>query len=510
MMKIRLFLLLNLLLVGWAGAQVSPSMRSQLMLTGRIVDTAGLGVVGAQVMVWDTAAQPFVFGFTSTTNNGFYSLRVLGRASGTLRMRVTDCSGQVYLDSVVYNGSNAFTRNFTVQCRIRIPNPPPPPPLRPCNAAFSFRPDTGLAVRFAPAVVDTLWTYRWSFGDGNLSTQVSPAHTYASGGMYTVRLVVTRLATSAGAACSDTESRVVNVPMPPRPPISNPWSIPCNPRFGARIDTTLTVQFRSVMQDTMAQYSWNFGNGATSNGRNPSHTYSAAGSYVVVLAVSRPGTTTGTSCTDTAWLRISVPGYRRPRIITNPRPVPPPSPCQARYLVTTDTQPLGYMFSVRPAMARMTYAWSFGDGTTATGPTVRHTYASAASYTVCLTVTDTAGACTSTRCDTLVASSLRSSGGGIGAPRQASTATSSSIPQQSLELYPNPVRETLHLVLGAGQGPAVLRIMDLTGRVILTQPFKLGSATQRESIAVQDWPLGTYVLTLDREGKREYRRFVKQ
>ena len=94
-MKIRLFLLLNLLLAGWAGAQVSPSMRSQLMLTGRVVDTAGLGVVGAQVMVWDTAAQPFVFGFTSTTNNGFYSLRVLGRSSGTLRMRVTDCSGQV-------------------------------------------------------------------------------------------------------------------------------------------------------------------------------------------------------------------------------------------------------------------------------------------------------------------------------------------------------------------------------------------------------------------------------
>jgi len=72
------------------------------------------------------------------------------------------------------------------------------------------------------------------------------------------------------------------------------------------------------------------------------------------------------------------------------------------------------------------------------------------------------------------------------------------------------VRETLNLVLGAGQGPAVLRIMDLTGRVILTQSFKLSSAAQRESIAVQDWPLGTYILTLDREGKREYRRFVKQ
>ena len=109
-----------------------------------------------------------------------------------------------------------------------------------------------------------------------------------------------------------------------------------------------------------------------------------------------------------------------------------------------------------------------------------------------------------------MASSLRSTGGGIGSPRQASAATASTASQQNFELYPNPARETLNLVLGAGQGSALLRIMDLTGRVVLTMPFKLGSVTQRESISVQDWPMGTYVLTLDREGKREYRRFVKQ
>ncbi|MGA1665745.1 MAG: PKD domain-containing protein [Bacteroidia bacterium] len=510
-MKYRLLFLMNLLLIGWAGAQIAPSTRSQLVLNGRVVDTAGLGVVGAQIMVWDTAAQPYVFGHTASAQNGFYTLRVLGRSSGVLRMRVVDCAGNVYVDSLVYSGSLAATRNFTVQCRVRIPNPPPPPPLRPCNAAFGFRPDTNaLSFRFSPAVLDTQWTYRWSFGDGTTSNLVSPSHTYASSGIYTVRLVVNRISSTAGASCSDTESRVINIPAPPRPPVSNPWSIPCNPRFGVRVDTTLTAQFRSVLQDTTAQYMWNFGDRSTFNGRNPSHTYAAAGTYVVVLTVSRLGSTPNTSCSDTAWMRISLPGYRRPRVITNPRPVPPASPCQARYLVATDTQPLGYVFAARPALARRSYSWNFGDGTSASGPVVRHTYASAASYTVCLTVVDSAANCTSMRCDTLVASTLRASGGGVGAPRVASPAQPAVRSVQGLELYPNPVHETLHLVLGAGQGQGVLKVMDLTGRIVASHTFKASSVTQRESMQVHEWPAGTYVLTLDRDGKREYKRFVKQ
>jgi PKD repeat protein len=67
--------------------------------------------------------------------------------------------------------------------------------------------------------------------------------------------------------------------------------------------TQLSVQFidTSTFQGT-ATYSWNFGDGASSNQSDPEHTYAAAGDYTVVLTV-----TDSSGLSDTATARITVP-----------------------------------------------------------------------------------------------------------------------------------------------------------------------------------------------------------
>jgi len=124
-------------------------------------------------------------------------------------------------------------------------------------------------------------------------------------------------------------------------------------------------------------------------------------------------------------------------------------------------------------------------------------------------VTDSASNCTFNRCDTLIASSLRSTNGGGLAPRTGSSNASSLPTDVKLSLYPNPVRDALNLTFKGGNGQAIVRVMDLTGRVVLSHAYRLGLGIQQESLSVGDLPLGTYMLTLDRDGKREYSRFVK-
>lgn len=51
----------------------------------------------------------------------------------------------------------------------------------------------------------------------------------------------------------------------------------------------LTVQFTDQSIGTISSWSWNFGDGTTSNLRNPSHTYTVVGSYNVTLGVSGSG-----------------------------------------------------------------------------------------------------------------------------------------------------------------------------------------------------------------------------
>lgn len=157
------------------------------------------------------------------------------------------------------------------------PPPPPPPPNQPPVADFSFA-CSNLACTFTSTSSDpdgTVASYNWNFGDGGSSNAQNPSHTYSAGGTYTVTLTVT----DNQGAPSAPNAKPVTVSPPNQPPVAD-FSFACS---------YLACDFTSTSSDpdgTVASYSWDFGDGGSSNAQNPSHTYSAANTYTVTLTVT--------------------------------------------------------------------------------------------------------------------------------------------------------------------------------------------------------------------------------
>jgi PKD repeat protein len=123
-------------------------------------------------------------------------------------------------------------------------------------------------------------------------------------------------------------------------------------------------------------YAWNFGDGGTATGAiNPTYTYASPGTYTATLTVTDA---LGIPATSTVTVTVAPP----PTVNLSAPSTGTTGTSIALSASATDANPAvqasGY-----------TYLWSFGDGTTATGSSVTHTYVQDALYTI--TVSATAG-----------------------------------------------------------------------------------------------------------------------
>ncbi len=118
-------------------------------------------------------------------------------------------------------------------------------------------------------------SYLWKFGDGNTSNAQNPTHTFADTGNYSTELI------AFTQFCSDTLTKTVVVN--PVPTADFNVNSAC---------VTDTVQFtnNSFVKKGGMTYSWNFGDGNTSNDTNPRYRYTTPGAYnVTVVSTSDSG-----------------------------------------------------------------------------------------------------------------------------------------------------------------------------------------------------------------------------
>ncbi|MBL0913426.1 MAG: PKD domain-containing protein, partial [Bacteroidia bacterium] len=249
----------------------------------------------------------------------------------------------------------------------------------PCDLSPSFQYNVipGCSMQFfgasgGPACLNV--TYNWDFGDGTTGTGMNPVHTFPGPGAYVVCLEVIAT-TPTGEQCRKKICLDVIVNCETQP-------CPCDlaPNFQYNVSADCVFQFFGVSGGPAClnvTYNWDFGDGTTGSGQNPSHVFPGPGVYVVCLEVIAT-TPTGEQCHKKICKDVVVNCGGDP------------CPCDLKpsfqYNVTADCVFQFFGVSGGPACLNVTYNWDFGDGTTGTGQNPSHIFPGPGVYLVCLEV----------------------------------------------------------------------------------------------------------------------------
>ncbi len=271
-----------------------------------------------------------------------------------------------------------------------------------CNLSAAFTAQVSTANTLSVAFTNTSVAFatgdsiRWTFGDGTVSYDLNPTHTYANGGTYNVCLRVKRNSTSPTTVpCVSEICHTISVTAP------NPCNYQAYYTFTiANTNQPNVIQFTNQTGGYLSTDSvtWTFGDGTTSHDVNPIHIYTTAGTYHVCILVKRtvPGAVPCVReyCRDIA---VTVPVVCTLSAAFTSAPVA--SNSMIIHFTNTST---GFVTgdSIR---------WTFGDGTVSYETNPTHTYANAGVYNVCLRVKKnntnaSATPCVSEICHTVVIS----------------------------------------------------------------------------------------------------------
>jgi len=162
--------------------------------------------------------------------------------------------------------------------------------------------------------------------------------------------------------------------------VSSTWALSAPPSVTASSSPTVTdvgvnVAFSGTISYGIASNhpTWKFGDGASSSTELATHSYSTAGTFKAVFSANDLA---GQNASAFASVAVNA----RPTAVAT---IVPTSP--------TVGSSVGLFASLTGGTGPFTYAWTLGDGTTASTATVAHTYSSAGPYKVSLVVTDSVG-----------------------------------------------------------------------------------------------------------------------
>jgi PKD repeat protein len=235
-------------------------------------------------------------------------------------------------------------------------------------------PEVGETVTFEASTSDfggSLNAFRWSFGDGVTSPVSSTnviTHAFSAPGAYTVTLTA---ADNRRVGGSDDTITV-------RPGPVAAFTGPSSATSGA---ITVFDGSESSSSSPIYGYVWSFGDGTTATRALVRHAFAQPGAHTVTLTV------TDVEGVSAMVQRTTTVINRPPTAVVEANPL---------HVVAGRTVTFDGRGSFDPDGNVVTYGWSFGDGSSASGARVRHVYRHSGLRTLTLTVHDNSGATAST------------------------------------------------------------------------------------------------------------------
>ncbi len=446
-------------------------------------------------------------GNSSSLQNPTHTYAVPGTYNICLTADNANCNANIFCSSItVTSGSSG------------------PPPI----AGFSTSQNLvcqGNTVNFYDQSTNSPTGWMWSFPGGfpASSTQQNPTITYNTPGVYNVQLI----AINAGGTDTILMTNVITVSTAP---VAN---------YGETI-TGLMVQF-SDQSNGASSWSWDFGDGSTSSLQDPTHVFSASGSYNVCLTITSPGCSPNTYCetinvtsagglapsaafsvsgsnicqgqtiqffdqssnspTYYNWtfqggtpatsnlanpvISYAIPGtYSVTLVAGNPSGVDSVVMTSFVQVYANPVADFSFITSgytvnfIDQSTGGTSYTWGFGDGNFSYLTSPVYTYSVAGTYNVCLTVANPS-------CPNQIICK------NVTVP--VALNVNELTENEQIQLFPNPTRDVLHITISSeNEQNYELKMTDLLGKTLFVQQV---DATRHfaQQLNIKEYGAGTYL-----------------
>lgn len=318
---------------GFATVEIFPSLTASATST----DETGAGNNDGSVtatMSGGTAPFEGMWSTSSTTNTSGNSMTLNNLSGGVYSVTVIDNNGCTAIAGATVNTANA-------------------PPIANFEADVTTGCDN-LTVNFTDLTNNMPTNWAWTFGDGGSSTNQNPTHTYTTPGTYTVTLEATNIVDT------DIETKTAYIIVGETPSIT----------LGMTQETYLGNDGTAAVSNIfggLAPYTYIWSNGETTS----AITGLSANEYCVTV-------------TDDNSCYVS-------ECITVTQEILPEPIADFEADITQGCGSLLVSFTDLSTNYPQTWAWDFGDGSTSNIQNPTHTYATAGTYSVSLTVTNNGG-----------------------------------------------------------------------------------------------------------------------